>query len=178
MDLFEEKISSKLIHNGDFLVLNKDTVLLPNGKTSTREFVTHPGAACVVAVDEDDNILMVKQYRYPVSKVMYEVPAGKLDSGEEPINCARRELEEETGYKANNFDLIGSLYPAPAYSNEIIYIYLATKLTKTNMSLDEDEFLVCEKIKISKVLEMIMNGQITDAKTQIAVLKYLQLNNN
>lgn len=178
MDLFEEKISSKLIHNGDFLVLNKDTVLLPNGKTSTREFVTHPGAACVVAVNEDDNILMVKQYRYPVSKVMYEVPAGKLDSGEEPINCARRELEEETGYKANNFDLIGSLYPAPAYSNEIIYIYLATKLTKTNMSLDEDEFLVCEKIKISKVLEMIMNGQITDAKTQIAVLKYLQLNNN
>lgn len=178
MDLFEKKISSKLIHSGDFLVLNKDTVLLPNGKTSTREFVTHPGAACVVAVDEDDNILMVKQYRYPVSKVMYEVPAGKLDSGEEPINCARRELEEETGYKANNFDLIGSLYPAPAYSNEIIYIYLATKLTKTNMSLDEDEFLVCEKIKISKVLEMIMNGQITDAKTQIAVLKYLQLNNN
>lgn len=178
MDLFEEKISSKLIHNGDFLVLNKDTVLLPNGKTSTREFVTHPGAACIVAVDEDDNILMVKQYRYPVSKVMYEVPAGKLDSGEEPINCAKRELEEETGYKANNFDLIGSLYPAPAYSNEIIYIYLATKLSKTNMNLDEDEFLVCEKIKISKVLEMILNGQITDAKTQIAVLKYLQLNNN
>ncbi len=178
MDLFEEKISSKLIHNGDFLVLNKDTVLLPNGKTSTREFVTHPGAACIVAVDEDDNILMVKQYRYPISKVMYEVPAGKLDSGEEPINCAKRELEEETGYKANNFDLIGSLYPAPAYSNEIIYIYLATKLSKTNMNLDEDEFLVCEKIKISKVLEMIMNGQITDAKTQIAVLKYLHLNNN
>lgn len=178
MDLFEEKISSKLIHNGDFLVLNKDTVLLPNGKTSTREFVTHPGAACIVAVDEDDNILMVKQYRYPVSKVMYEVPAGKLDSGEEPINCAKRELEEETGYKANNFDLIGSLYPAPAYSNEIIYIYLATKLSKTNMNLDEDEFLVCEKIKISKVLEMILNGQITDAKTQIAVLKYLHLNNN
>ena len=178
MDLFEEKISSKLIHNGDFLVLNKDTVLLPNGKTSTREFVTHPGAACIVAVDEEDNILMVKQYRYPISKVMYEVPAGKLDSGEEPINCAKRELEEETGYKANNFDLIGSLYPAPAYSNEIIYIYLATKLSKTNMNLDEDEFLVCEKIKISKVLEMIMNGQITDAKTQIAVLKYLHLNNN
>ena len=178
MDLFEEKISSKLIHNGDFLVLNKDTVLLPNGKTSTREFVTHPGAACIVAVDEDDNILMVKQYRYPVSKVMYEEPAGKLDSGEEPINCAKRELEEETGYKANNFDLIGSLYPAPAYSNEIIYIYLATKLSKTNMNLDEDEFLVCEKIKISKVLEMILNGQITDAKTQIAVLKYLHLNNN
>ena len=121
---------------------------------------------------------MVKQYRYPVSKVMYEVPAGKLDSGEEPINCAKRELEEETGYKANNFDLIGSLYPAPAYSNEIIYIYLATKLSKTNMNLDEDEFLVCEKIKISKVLEMILNGQITDAKTQIAVLKYLHLNNN
>ena len=178
MDLFEEKISSKLIHNGDFLVLNKDTVLLPNGKTSTREFITHPGAACVVAVDEDDNILMVKQYRYPISKIMYEVPAGKLDFGEDPINCAKRELEEETGYKANNFDLIGSLYPAPAYSNEIIYIYLATELIKTNMNLDEDEFLVCEKIKINKVLEMIMSGQITDAKTQIAVLKYLQLKNN
>ncbi len=178
MDLFEEKISSKLIHNGNFLVLNKDTVLLPNGKTSTREFVTHPGAACIVAVDEDDNILMVKQYRYPISKMMYEVPAGKLDFGEDPINCAKRELEEETGYKANNFDLIGSLYPAPAYSNEIIYIYLATELIKTNMNLDEDEFLVCEKIKINKVLEMIMRGQIIDAKTQIAVLKYLQLKNN
>ena len=178
MDLFEEKISSKLIHNGDFLVLNKDTVLLPNGKTSTREFVTHPGATCIVAVDEDDNILMVKQYRYPISKIMYEVPAGKLDFGEDPINCAKRELEEETGYKANNFDLIGSLYPAPAYSNEIIYIYLATELIKTNLNLAEDEFLVCEKIKINKVLEMIMSGQITDAKTQIAVLKYLQLKNN
>lgn len=178
MDLFEEKISAKLIHNGDFLVLNKDTVLLPDGKTSTREFVIHPGASCIVAVDEDDNILMVKQYRYPISKIMYEVPAGKLDFGEDPINCAKRELEEETGYKANNFDLIGSLYPAPAYSNEIIYIYLATELIKTNMNLDEDEFLVCEKIKINKVLEMIMSGQITDAKTQIAVLKYLQLKNN
>lgn len=175
MRLEEKLVSSNLQFDGNFLKLKVDKIILPNNKQTTREFIEHPGAACVLALDEDDNVLMVKQYRYPISRLTYEIPAGKLGDNEEPIKCAYREFEEETGYKANNLELIGVINPAPAYTTEAIYIYIATGLSDGIMNLDDDEFLVCEKINIKKVFNMIINNEITDVKTQIAVLKYMTM---
>ncbi|MBP0979843.1 MAG: NUDIX hydrolase [Oscillospiraceae bacterium] len=175
MNLFSELVNKNIVYNGDFLKLRLDQVKLPNNKQTTREFVSHPGAACVLAIDDDDNILVVKQHRYPISKITYEIPAGKLDLGEKPEDCALRELEEETGYKAGKLDLLGVLHPAPAYTTEIIYIYLASNLSKGQVNLDDEEFLVSEKININKILEMILDNKITDAKTQVAILKYFMI---
>lgn len=176
MNLFSELVEKNIAYGGEFLKLRIDKVKLPNNKETTREFIEHPGAACVLAIDNNNNILVVKQHRYPVSKITYEIPAGKLDLGEKPEECALRELEEETGYKAKKLDLLGIMHPAPAYTTEVIYIFLASGLTKGEVNLDEEEFLVCEKINLNKILEMILNNEITDAKTQIAILKYIYLN--
>lgn len=173
MNLNEDFIDSSLKFNGNFLKLKVDTVKLPNNKKSTRELIEHPGAACILALDENDNVFIVKQYRYPISKIMYEIPAGKIDKNEDPIQCAYREFEEETGYKATQLKLLGIMHPASAYTTEVIYIYLALGTSKGEVNLDKDEFLKFEKIHISKVRNMILNNEITDAKTQIAVMKYL-----
>ena len=175
MNLYSKLIDKKIVYNGDFLKMRVDEIKLPNEKISSMEFIEHSDAACVLAIDDDNNILMVKQYRYPISQIMYEVPAGKMDENETPIECANRELEEETGYKAEKLELIGEIYTAPAYSTEKIYIYLASGLTQGKVNLDDDEFLECEKINFEKVLNMILNNEIDDAKTQIAILKYLAI---
>lgn len=173
MELKEKFVDSSLKFDGNFLKLKVDKVELPNNKKATREMIEHPGAACILALDENKNVFMVKQYRYPISKIMYEIPAGKIDNNEEPIQCAYREFEEETGYKAKKLKLLGVMHPAAAYTNEVIYIYLALGITKGEVNLDEDEFLELEKIHIDKVRKMILDNEITDAKTQVAVMKYL-----
>lgn len=180
MDNLEEKqIASKLIYKGRILDLYLDDVLLPDGSTSKREYIKHLGAACVVPVDDDGNVIVVKQYRYPFSGVLTEVPAGKLDSKEEShFVTAVRELKEETGYVADNLVYLGEYYPTCAYSDEVIHMYLATGLRDEEQSLDEGEFVDVEKIPIETFVEEIMKGNIRDGKTQTAVLKaYFYINN-
>ena len=152
--------------------MRRDTALLPNGATATREVVEHPGGVCVAALDDNDNLLMVKQFRYPYMEIIPEIPAGKRDKADEdPLKCGIRELKEETGATAEKFIPLGKLYPSPGYCGEIIWMYAATGLSYGEQNPDDDEFLTVEKIPLDKAVEMILSGEITDAKTQAAVLK-------
>lgn len=173
MKHFEKKLDSRIIYEGKILSLKKDTVELENGNKTHREVVVHSGGVGVLAIDKDGNILMVRQFRYSAGGEIWEIPAGKKSVGEDPLDCGKRELEEETGYTAGRFQLLASLYPTPAYCTEIIHIYLATELEPSQQRLDDDEFLTVLPMPVEKVRDMIMSGEITDAKTQIAVLKYL-----
>ena len=140
-----------------------------------REVITHPGGASVIA-EENGYIYFVKQFRYPYQKTLLEIPAGKLNEGEDPKECAMRELEEETGLKANSVTLLHSIYPTPAYTSEITYIYLANGLQKGSVHLDDDEFLNVEKIPVEKARQMLLSGEIHDAKTIIALYAYFNGN--
>lgn len=171
MHLSEEKINSEEIYKGRIITLTKDTVKLENGKEATREVIHHPGAVCVIPIDEDGNVIFVKQFRYPFSSVLLEIPAGKLEEGEDSLDGGKRELLEETGALCESFEYLGEMYPSVAYLTEKIYIYLARGLTFKEQSLDEDEFVEVEKIPYEKAVKMVMNDEIKDAKTQIAVLK-------
>ncbi|MBF0274513.1 MAG: NUDIX hydrolase [Nitrospinae bacterium] len=168
--LIEKKISSKKVFSGKLLHVNIDEVLLPNGKTSAREYITHPGAAVIIPVLENGDIVMLRQFRYPVNEVLYELPAGKLDKGEDPLECAKRELFEETGYTCNEIKFLNSFYPCIGYSDEKILIYLAKGLTlhKGDHS-DEDEFLEVMTMSFQKALDLLKNGKITDSKTIISL---------
>lgn len=177
MEHYEKMTESTRIYEGKILNLRRDTVELENGDKATREVIEHPGGVSILALDEHDNILMVRQFRYPTEKCIWEIPAGKRSPGEDPKECGMRELEEETGFTANSFELLGTLYPTPAYCTEVIYIYLAKDLVPSAQKLDEDEFLTVQPMSVEKVKDMILSGEITDAKTQIAVLKYLVLKN-
>jgi ADP-ribose pyrophosphatase len=170
MDLKETLISSKKIFQGKIITFQQDLVLLENGKKASRDVVLHPGAVAVVAMTHDDKILFVRQYRHPISEALLEIPAGKLDKGEHPDDCARRELEEETGYVAGKLQSLTSIYTAPGFCNEIIHIYLATQLTKTTQHLDEDEFLKIEQYTKGEVYQMISDGRIHDAKSIVGLL--------
>ncbi len=166
--VYEEKtVSSKTIFSGKVIELKVDTVSLPNKKTSTREIVKHPGGVGVLAITDDNKIILVKQYRKPYEKVMYEIPAGKLDKGESIEVCGRRELMEETGATAKVFEYLGATYPSPGYTNEIIHIYFAKEVSFGKTNPDEDEFLDVEFFEIDEVKEMIMNNEINDSKTII-----------
>ncbi|MBQ6998430.1 MAG: NUDIX hydrolase [Clostridia bacterium] len=179
MDFFEKTINTDVKFKGRILTMRVDTVELPDGTTSTREIIEHPGGVAVIAVDENGYVPMVTQFRKPYEKMVMELPAGKLDSGEEPINCGMRELEEETGLKANNFVSLGSVMPSPGYAKELIYIYLATDLYEGTVHLDEGEFLSVEKYHIDELVKMVMNNELQDAKTVIGILKaaeYLKKN--
>ncbi|MEG2813765.1 MAG: NUDIX hydrolase [Oscillospiraceae bacterium] len=171
MELIEKKISSKVVFDGRLLHVTSDTVVLPNGNETTREVIWHNGAVCIVAFDEDDNVYMVKQFRYPFNRVILEVPAGKIDQGETPDEAAKRELEEEIGMTATTLVPIGEFYPSVAYTTEIIYMYIATGLKKSSQNLDEDEFLNVEKYNFNTVCNMIMQNEIGDGKTISAILK-------
>lgn len=174
--MFEEKtMKTNKIFSGKILNLRVDEVELPNGHRSTREIVEHPGAVAILPVLVDGNILMVKQYRKPVEEFLLEIPAGKLDVGEEPLECAKRELEEETGYKARNWKYMGYIYTTPGFSNEKIHLYLAEALEKTAQNTDEDEFIEVVDLPETEVLEMIRQGQIVDSKTICAFLKKILL---
>lgn len=171
MNFLEKKLNSKTLYNGKVVRLDVDEIELPNGKKSFRECVRHSGGACVLLV-EDGKVLLVNQYRYAYSQPIYEIPAGKLNKGEDPCLAAARELEEETGYKAKLSHLI-DLYPTPGYSDEVIYIYFAESFVKTNQKLDDGEFLDYCFIELDKVLKMIEDGEIKDAKTIVAIYKYM-----
>lgn len=171
MKLTEETISSKHIYDGAIIKVIKDTVLLENGKQATREVVLHNGAVCVVAVTEDNMVYLVKQYRYPFKRIMTEVPAGKIDKDENPLDAAHRELEEEIGMKAQEMIYMGEFCPSCAFLTEVIHMYIAKGLTPSKQNLDEDEFLNIEKLPLSEVCNKILNGEIKDGKTIASILK-------
>ena len=170
--LRELQLSSEEIYNGRILHVTRDTVRLENGTEAIREVIHHPGGACVVPLTEQNEVLMVRQFRYPHDAVTLEVPAGKLEYGEEPVQCAERELREEAGAETDLLEPLGTLLPTPAYDKEVIYMYLARHLRRKNeQHLDADEFLDLVTVPLGEAVDMVMRGEITDAKTQIALLK-------
>lgn len=172
MNLEEKTVSSEEKYNGKVVKLYVDEVQLPDGRLSKREYVKHSGGAAILLV-KDGCVLLVKQYRYAYGQTTYEIPAGKLEKGEDPMLAAERELEEETGYVSKKTTLLNKIYPTPGYTNEIIYVYQAEDFVKREQKLDDGEFLNAEFIDISKVLRLIECGQICDAKTTIALYHYL-----
>lgn len=168
-NLTEKTISSKLIYEGGMVTLQVDQVELPNGKTSTRDIVKHQGSVGIAAFTDDNRILMVRQFRKALDRVILEIPAGKLEKGEDPKVCAARELEEETGYKAEKIDLISSFYTSPGYTNELKYLYKATNLIEGELNLDEDEFVELEKLTYEECLQAMKSGDICDVKTIFAI---------
>ena len=171
MDLTEKTLSSEKIFDGHILHVRRDTIELPDGSRGYREVVDHPGGVCVLALDDENRALIVSQYRYPYEKVLREIPAGKLEYGEDPTQAAIRELKEETGAVAGDFRPLGDLYPSPGYCGEIIRMYLARELTFGETHLDEDEFLNLERVPFDQLVEEVLSGGIRDAKTIAAVLK-------
>lgn len=169
--LYEKKLSSELIYDGKILKLARDTAMLENGETAYREVVHHSGGVCVLPLDEEKNVLFVKQFRYPFATVLLEIPAGKREPGEDPLACGIRELSEEVGATAEEIIPLGKLYPTVAYDTEIIYMYLARGLSFHNQHLDADEFVDVVKIPLEEAYEMVMRDEIPDSKTQIAILK-------
>lgn len=171
-NLEEIKKSSEEIFNGQILHVFKDTIELPNGKEATREVIRHVGAVAVVPVTNDGKVIVERQFRYPLARVITEIPAGKLDSlSEDRLMAAKRELEEETGYTADEWMDMGEYYPSAAYCDEKITLYLAKGLHKGMRKLDEDEFLNVREIALEELVEDVMQGRITDGKTQVALLK-------
>lgn len=175
-NLIEKTIVSKSIYEGYILHVKEDDIELPNGKPAKREIIRHIGAVCVVPVTDNNEIIVERQFRYPINQVITEIPAGKLDSKDEDrLEAAKRELKEETGYVADEWTDIGIYYPAAAYSDERITMYMARGLHKGEQKLDEDEFLDVKSVPVDVLVEMIMKGEITDGKTQVAVLKVAKL---
>lgn len=175
MNLEEKTLKQEYVYKGKIINIRVDDALLPNGKTAKREVVEHNGGVCVVALTDQDEVFLVKQFRYPYMEEIFEVPAGKRDGDENPLDCGIRELREETGMIAEKLIPLGQLYPSPGYCGEIIWLYAAVGLTKGECDPDEDEFLEAVKIPIATVIEMILRGEIKDAKTQTAVLKVAEL---
>ena len=168
----EKSISSKLIFDGKVIRLHLDDILLPDGKTGFREYCTHNGAVCVIPITSEGEVICVRQYRYAVGKPLIEIPAGKLDSiDEDPNDAVRRELREETGAVSGKLTYLGLYYGSPALLNEKIYMYLAEDLSFGDTDLDDDEFLEIIKIPLPTLVEMVLNGEIEDGKTQSAVLR-------
>ncbi len=171
-NLVEKRTGGREIFDGKIMHVFEDTVSLPNGAQATREYMRHVGAVCVLPLFDDGTILLEKQYRYPVGQIITEIPAGKLDSKDEDhLLAAQRELREETGYTAKNWTSLGIFYPACAYSDEAIEMYLARDLHLGERELDCDEFLNLARVPLHEALEQVMQGEIPDAKTQIAILK-------
>lgn len=170
VSFFEKCIRKRLIHKGRAINFFADTVRLPNGKTATREYVDHPGAVAIVPFLDSKTVVLVRQYRYPVGETTYEIPAGKLDPREKPLVCARRELREETGYSPGRIRRLLTFWPAPAFSNEAMFIYRAEKLKPGPINPDEDEFIDAVDFPLKKALDWIYAGRIKDAKTIIGLL--------
>jgi|TARA_B100001996_G_scaffold30913_1_gene23491 ADP-ribose pyrophosphatase len=169
-ELKESTVSSEKVYDGTFLDVRKDVVSLPDGKTSTREWINHPGAACIIPIMPDGKLGLIKQYRYPVQSTMIELPAGKLDMGEKPEVCAIRELEEETGYLADKLTFVTKIHPAIGFANEEMWIFLAENLIESQKNTDHDEFVELMPTSIEAALHMVWDGTITDVKTIIGIL--------
>lgn len=167
----EKTINSENVFSGKLLNVFNDGIELPDGNKASREYIKHVGAVCVVALTDDNKVIVERQYRYPMQEVTLEIPAGKLDSKEEdPLEAAKRELREETGALADRMTYLGKFYPTPAYSDEVIHMYLAEGLSFGDQSLDDDEFLTIDLVPISELADRIMEGVIPDGKTQAAIL--------
>ncbi|HOJ93630.1 NUDIX hydrolase [Fervidobacterium sp. 2310opik-2] len=168
----EKTITTSVIFNGMLLRVLKDEVVLENGVVTTREYVQHPGAVAVVPVTDDGKIILVEQYRYPIKQMLLEIPAGKFDKpGENPLECAKRELEEETGYRAQEYTYLGYIHTTPGFSNEVIHLYLARKLYKGTMDPDEDEILKVHIKDFDETVQKCINGEITDVKTIVGIMR-------
>ena len=178
MKLTEKQISSQLIYEGKVLNLRKDRVELENGNTSYREIIQNKNACCVVAVDDNENILLVDQFRYAIGRVVTELPAGKMDDGESKEDCCRRELLEETGYIAETIEYVGKFYPSVAYLTEELYVFFAKVKRESSQNLDDDEFVNIKLVPLSKVYQQVLSGEIEDSKTQIGILKYVAMKKN
>lgn len=168
---FEKTLNSDTRFEGRVFTVTVDKVELENGRTSTREVVHHHGGACIAALTENDEIYLVRQFRYAFGQELWELPAGKLEKGEDPFAAARRELGEECGLTAEHFVDLGPVYPTVGYCTEIIYCWAATGLSPCGMHLDEDEFLTPEKVPFDRAVEMVLSGEIRDGKTVAALLK-------
>ncbi len=171
MDFTEKTVKKNYLYQGKILSLRCDDALLPNNQPCKREIIEHSGGACVLYI-EDEKVLLVKQYRYAYGEEIYEIPAGKLEKGEDPKCAAARELEEEAGVKTSELRLLYIMYPTPGYTNEKIYIYQAESGKRIQAHPDQDEFLSTELIPLSKVKQMLKNGEIKDGKTLVALLEY------
>lgn len=170
MIIEEQTVSSDRIYTGKVISLKVDTVEVPKKGYQKREIIEHPGAVGIVAITDDNKVLLVRQFRKAIEKALWEIPAGKLEQGESPKDCAIRELKEETGYSANNMKLIHKFYTSSGFSNQKIYVYLATDLEKGECCLDEDEFLELHEVNLNDAYEMINKNDIEDAKTSIGLL--------
>lgn len=171
-DLIEKTIDGSEVYSGKFLHVFHDRILLPNGKEGGRDYIKHIGAVCVIPILEDGRVIVEHQFRYPTHEVLIEIPAGKLDSkSENHLEACKRELREETGYEAGEWIELGPLYPTPAYSDEVIHAYIARDLKKGERNLDEDEFINIELVPLKTLVDLVMEGRIPDAKSQIAILK-------
>ena len=168
----EKTVSSKMIYEGKILNLRRDEVELPDGSRACREVVGHSGAVAVVAPDGEGNVLLVRQFRYPFGEELLELPAGKLEPGEEPEQAALRELEEETGFRAGRLRFLGTQYPSVAYLEEKIHLFLAEDLTPGRQHLDEGEFLSVERLPVGEAVRRVLAGELRDSKTCVGVLWY------
>ena len=181
-NLIEKKISSEEIFKGHLLHVFKDDVELPNGNKAVREWIKHPGASSIIPLLPDGQIILVKQYRYPVAQVTLEVPAGKLDKpGEDPLICAERELSEETGYTAGKILKLTTIATTVGFSNEVIHLYAAKDLKSGKQHTDEDEFINVVKMPLADAVKLVEDGTIIDCKSIISILmleKYLETNKN
>lgn len=175
MNLEEKTLESETLFDGKIIHVHRDKVELPNGRTSYREVVAHSGGVMVAPLLPDDNLIFVRQFRYPYHQVVLELPAGKLEKGEDPLEAGIRELGEEVGAKAQKVVSMGKLYPTPGYCGEIIHLFLATGLTLGAQHPDEDEFLEKVEIPLEEAVEMVMRGEIMDAKTIAGVMKINQM---
>ncbi len=169
-DLIETKLDSENIYDGYLLHIKKDKVRLPNGGEAYREWVKHPGAAAVIPYTDQGEVILVRQYRYPIDEVTLEIPAGKLDAaGEDPLECAKRELSEETGYTAQEYKFLTKLATSVGFSDEVIYIYAARGLAAGQQHTDEDEFINVVKVPLQEAVEMVLDGRINDGKSITAI---------
>jgi ADP-ribose pyrophosphatase len=167
MDLKETRIDGDVAYDGSFLKVTRDRISLPDGAETHREFIRHPGAVVILPLFDDGSVLLERQFRYPLDQVFIEYPAGKIDPGEDPLACAKRELQEETGYTASEWQFVCTIHNAIAYSDEHLDLYLARGLTAGEAQLDDGEFLETFRATVPEMLEMIRRGQVTDVKTVI-----------
>lgn len=167
--LKETATSSEVVYKGIFLNMKRDQVRLPDGQTALREYLTHPGAVAIVPILSDGRVLLERQYRYPIGQAVIEIPAGKLDPNEDPLVCAKRELQEETGYQAKSWQFLGRIHPVISYSNEFIDIYLAQDMEPGHAHLDDEEFLDVFAASVEEIESWIAQGKITDVKTIISI---------
>ena len=173
----EETVKKEYMFRGEVINLRLDTVTTPGGNTATREIVEHPGGVCVVPIDENGNVVMEWQYRRPFDCNVFEIPAGKLIVGEDPLECGKRELEEETGLCARKYTYMGKMLPTPGFCGEILHMYLAQELYEGKINRDEDEFMEIVRVPLDELVDKVLSGEIIDGKTALALMKANEMKN-